>query len=239
VSQSRSPAPAAAPTRQWPLLATVVVLLLVNAGNNVLAPDLYMLWAWLGIGALLILARVDGLPLRRCGLGPVHRRAALAALLLGAATAAVMLMATQLPGIDAAFDDERVAGADGSRVAYLALVRAPLGTALLEEVAFRGVLLAMLARRLTAAWAVAWSSAAFGAWHVVPALGIATGNAAVSSALGAQPLLAVSLAVGAAAVAGGFLCLLRLRYDHLIVPIAVHATANASAYLLAWLVMRG
>ena len=41
----------------------------------------------------------------------------------------------------------------------------------------------------------------------------------------------------AAGLAGAFLCFLRIRYDHLIVPFAVHATATSMGYLLAWLVM--
>ena len=61
---------------------------------------------------------------------------------------------------------------DGRRralgTAYRAAVRIPLGTVLVEEVAFRGVLLAMLGGHLGVGWAVAVSSHLFGLWHVVP-----------------------------------------------------------------------
>ena len=47
------------------------------------------------------------------------------------------------------------------------------------------------------AWAVAGSALGFGAWHVVPSLGLAVGNEAVGSALGAHPFGAAAAAVAA------------------------------------------
>ena len=157
---------------------------------------------------------------------------------LAAVTAAAMLVGTQLPGVASAFHDERVVGMSAGQLAFAVLVRVPVGTAFFEEMAFRGVLLAMLARRFGTAWGVAGSSLAFGIWHVVPSLSLAAGNAAVGSVLGEHPLWAAAAGVVAAALAGVSLCLLRIRYDHLIAPLAVHATANSLAYLLAWLMTR-
>jgi membrane protease YdiL (CAAX protease family) len=113
-----------------------------------------------------------------------------------------------------------------------------VGTALLEEVAFRGVLLAMLTRRLGVAWGIAGSSLGFGLWHVVPSMDLATANAAVGSVVGGLAAWAPVIGMVAAGLAGGFLCLLRIRYDHLVAPLAVHATSNGLAYLLAWLMMQ-
>lgn len=223
--------------RPGPLVGALVLLAVTNLLGNVVAPELYLLWAGLAIAGLVYLARTDGLKPEQWGLGPVHRRAVLAALAFAAVTAVVMLLGTRLPGVSSAFVDQRVSGMDGGQLAFFALVRAPLGTAVFEEVAFRGILLAMLARRFTTGWAVAGSSAAFGAWHILPALGVAAGNAAVVSAFGAHPLWAAGSGMVAAGLAGVFLCLLRIRYDHLIVPVAVHATATSLGYLLAWLVV--
>ena len=128
---------------------------------------------------LVLLARADGLLPRDWGLGPVSRRAAVAALVLAAITATGMLVGTQLPGIDDAFRDERVAGMSAGQVAFAAAVRVPVGTALFEEMAFRGVLLAMLVRRFGTAWGVAGSSLAFGIWHGFRLLRLAAGNVAV------------------------------------------------------------
>lgn len=223
--------------RAWPVVGALALLVAVNLLNNVVAPDLYLLWAVVAIVGLVLLARADGLHRRDWGLGPISRRAALAAVALVAITAAVMLVGTQLPRVASAYVDERVTGMDAGQIAFAALVRVPLGTAFLEEMAFRGVLLAMLARRFGLAWAVAGSALAFGAWHVVPSLGLAVGNEAVGSALGAHPFGAAAAAVVAAGVAGAFLCLLRIRYDHLVAPLAVHVTANSMGYVLAWLLL--
>ena len=139
--------------RPWPLVGALALLATANILNNVAAPELYLLWACLAIGGLVLLARADGLLPRDWGLGPVSRRAAVAALVLAAITATGMLVGTQLPGIDDAFRDERVAGMSAGQVAFAAAVRVPVGTALFEEMAFRGVLLAMLVRRFGTAWA--------------------------------------------------------------------------------------
>ena len=56
----------------------------------------------------------------------------------------MLLLAVPMPVFNDLYHDKRVGRAFG-RVLYQALVRIPLGTALLEEVAFRGVLPALFA----------------------------------------------------------------------------------------------
>ena len=229
---------AQASARSWPLLGALALLAGVNVLNNAAAPDLYLLWACVAIVGLALLARADGLTRRDWGLGPVTGTAARATAVLAAVTAIVMLVGTQLPGVADAYRDERVVGMGGAEVAFAAFVRVPVGTAFLEEMAFRGVLLAMLTRRYGLARGVAGSCLAFGAWHLFPAVGLTAGNAALGSALGSHSLVSVAVGMVAAGLAGAFLCLLRIRYDHLIAPLAVHATANSLAYLLAWIMLR-
>lgn len=77
---------------------------------------------------------------------------------------------------------------------------------------------------------------AFGLWHVAPAPGFASGNAPVASTLGAQTAPTVGAEVVSTAVSGALLCWLRIRYDHLIVPVGVHATSTSLGYVLAWVV---
>jgi len=228
---------ATAPTRSWPLLGTLTLLVAVNVLNNAAAPALYVLWACVAIVGLVLLARADGLRRQDWGFGPVTGRAARAAAALAGVTATAMLVGTQLAGFATAYEDERVAGMGAGEVAFVVLVRVPVGTALLEEVAFRGVLLAMLTRRYGTAWGIAGSSVAFGAWHLLPSLDLAAGNAAIGSALGTHHLAAAVIGMVAAGLAGAFLCLLRIRYDHLIAPLALHVTTNSAAYLLAWLMV--
>ncbi len=238
MSRMPGPAPATARAPSWPLVAVVALLIAANLQNNLLAPDRYLLWTSLGVIGLALLAKADGLHPPQWGLGRVQRRSAVAAVSLATATAGVMLLGTQLPGLASAFVDERAAALSGDQVAFAASVRAPFGTALFEEVAFRGVLLAMLARRFGSAWAIAGSSVAFGLWHILPALSLATGNVALGSVLEGRPLTAVTAAFVSAGIAGAALCLVRIRYDHLVVPLAVHATATSLGYLLAWLATR-
>ena len=238
-SDNRTPGRRADVTaRPWPLLATLALLAVISVLNNAAAPGLYLAWACAGIAGLVLLARADGLSRRDWGFGPVTRRAALAAAGFAAIIALGMLVGTQLPGIEDAYRDERVVDMSGAEVVFAALVRVPIGTALLEEIAFRGVLLAMLARRCGLARGVVGSSLAFGVWHLMPALGLAAGNSALVAALGPSAPLSAVIGICAASLVGVLLCLARIRYDHLIVPLAVHMTANGMAYLLAWLVLR-
>lgn len=230
--------PPAEQLRAWPLVAVIALLTATSLLNNVVAPAGYLLWAGLALVGLVVLAGADGLSREQWGLGPLHRRAAMAALGLAAVTAAVMLVGARLPGIATAFVDQRVSGMSTGGLAFAALVRAPLGTVVLEEVAFRGVLLAMLARRFGPGWAIAGSSAGFGVWHVVPAFALASGNEAVHMVLGAHPGWAAMAGMVAAGLAGALLCILRNRYDHLVVPVAVHATATSLGYALAWLMLQ-
>ena len=52
-------------------------------------------------------------------------------------------------------------------MAYESLARIPVGTAVFEEVAFRGVLPGLIARTTTEPAAVGLSSLLFGLWHVL------------------------------------------------------------------------
>lgn len=233
--------PDGAGTRQsahaGPLLGVVALLLVVNLLNNEIAAGGYLLWTSLGLLGLVLLGRADNLHPPQWGMGRVSRRAALAAAVLAASVCVVLLVATRLPLASDAFADTRVTGLSGAQVAFSALIRVPFGTVLFEEVAFRGILLAMLAKRAGLSWAVALSALAFGAWHVLPSLGLASANAAVHSALGASQPLAMIIGASAGSVAGALLCLLRIRYDHLIVPMAVHLATNGMGYLLAWMLL--
>jgi membrane protease YdiL (CAAX protease family) len=88
--------------------------------------------------------------------------------------------------------------------------------------------------------AVAWSSALFGLWHVLPAGGLAGYNPAVAGALhgaGGQ-LLVTAAAVAASALAGVLLCWLRLRSGSLLAPVMLHTATNSLAYATAWALLR-
>ena len=124
-------------------------------------------------------------------------------------------------------------------VAVRLLVAIPLGTVLPEELAFRGVLWALL-RRAGGLWtATLISSVLFGLWHVLPALSGGPANASLTGALGEGPVAATARVVGTVlftAVAGVLLCALRAGSGSLLAPAALHWAANSSGAVLVKLV---
>ena len=117
----------------------------------------------------------------------------------------------------------------------------PLGTAFLEEVAFRGVLLGLCLQRTSVVRAAVISSVAFGLWHIAPTLSTASSNSALDRGTGST-LAFVGLVIGmvlAMTVAGLVFCWLRLRSTSLLAPFLLHAGVNSTAFFLAWLVVRG
>src|SRR4030095_7707835 len=60
------------------------------------------------------------------------------------------------------------------------------GTVLPEELAFRGLLLALLGRRYGVLGGLLLHSGVFGRWHVVPSLGGGPANTTIASVVGAD-----------------------------------------------------
>lgn len=150
------------------------------------------------------------------------------------------LAAAYLPGPSELFEDRRVEGGV-VRMLYETVVRIPLGTVLVEEVAFRGVLPALLRRRASVLGAYAAASVLFGLWHVVPAWAIGDVNPVIDRLLGdgwAGRAAGVSLAVSATFVAGLGLCFLRQRSASLLAPALAHVGTNSLGFAIAWFSMR-
>ncbi|MGH2748196.1 MAG: lysostaphin resistance A-like protein [Actinomycetota bacterium] len=126
--------------------------------------------------------------------------------------------------------DERAAGLGTSNIVWQALVRIPLGTALAEEVAFRGVLFASLGDRRT--WVAALvAGVAFGLWHIAPTIDLVEINFPGASAR--QTGVFVVGAVVAATAAGLGFVWLRLRTGGIAAPFAFHAIVNSMALVAA------
>jgi uncharacterized protein len=231
--QQAGPARAAAAA---PLPAVVVLLGAANLLNNQLAPQAYVATCGATAGAALLLARLDGCSWSELGFGSARP-----GLRWGLAAAAVALpcyaVAAALPTTRPAFLDSRAAGLSGAEVLVRSLVRIPLGTALLEEVGFRGVLYAMLARRRGVRAGVLASSLAFGLWHVLPSMGLYRDNAAVHDLAGSGRFGGAAAVAGAVAVttlAGVAFCELRRRSGSLLAPFLLHWALNAGGLVLAW-----
>ena len=150
------------------------------------------------------------------------------------AAAAVGLGAV-VPAARRFFQDERASGGGTRHVLFETLVRIPLGTALPEEVIFRGALLGLFTQRHSPAAAASMSSIMFGLWHVLPTLRTLPLNPAGARAHGDPKRTggAVLAAVAATTLAGYGLAWLRFRSGSLAAPVFVHASLNGTAYLAA------
>ncbi len=215
-------------------------LLVYNATVQLL-PAQNALYVPINVSATAILAAIArrwGLRRGDLGLEPDRWRPGVA---WGAATACVavagLAVVVAVPALHPLLDDARVGGIGPGLVAYRALVRIPFGTALLEEFAFRGVLLGAWAR-LAGTWrAAAGSSLVFGLWHIRPTIELLDANSLAAST--ASRVAAVAAAVVGTAAVGGLLCILRIRSRSLLAPLLAHAAINSAAVVAAAIVIDG
>jgi uncharacterized protein len=192
----------------------------------------------LGLAAgLLVVARAAGLTAAELGLA---RAAVPAGLRWGGAAAALVGAAYLLALLVGPVRDVIPEGEGGVGRTALAvlLVGIPLGTVLPEELAFRGVLPALLGRRFGVLAATLVSSGLFGLWHVLAALGGGATNTAIAGVVGgdaAGTAARVAVTVLATSAAGVVLCWLRLRSGSLLAPILAHWTVNALGVIVTLL----
>ena len=105
---------------------------------------------------------------------------------------------------------------------WRALVVIPLATVVMEELAFRGVLLGLLRRIVDDRRALLAAAALFGLWHIPGTLDDGPG--------------AVIGTVLATAVAGIVFGWLRLGSDSLVAPVLAHVATNSVTFVLAWVI---
>ena len=186
--------------------------------------------------ALVLLARRAGLTWHDLGLS---KRTLVPGLkyAIGAigAVAIVYAVGVALPLTRPAFHDVRY-HLHLSAALLTAFIVVPLGTVLLEEVAFRGVLLGLVRRHRGATWASITSSVLFGLWHILPSLRLNHANQAVGAVLGTGltgRVLAVAGVVAFTALAGVLLCELRRRSGSLLASAGLHWATNGLGLLVA------
>lgn len=230
--------------RRLPLIATgavVVGLAGVNIAKHV-APSTSVA---LGVGAtaaLLVAARASGLSWADLGLDRDRLWHGLlwgggAILAVGTVYAGGLL----LPVTRELFVDARyqVEAAEALRTAFVAI---PLGTVLLEEVAFRSVLWGMLERHMSTNKALLTSSALFGLWHILPSLDFAAARGVGADAPSPATALVV-LGTVAFTTAGGVVAgELRRRSGHVLASAGMHWATNALGVLgglVAWRIVSG
>jgi len=180
-------------------------------------------------GLLIGLGRNSGLSWEAMGLGKGDTRSGLrmgtATALGGLATGGIALASSRIRPL---LRDDRAATTSMGDVWRRALIRFPLGTALFEEVAFRGVLPALFG----GPWrGDLLSAGAFGLWHLIPTQRALAGNPASKGMPAARRVGAVVGGSLAAGVAGLALSALRRRTGSLLAPWLVHASFNSLSYL--------
>jgi membrane protease YdiL (CAAX protease family) len=223
------------------VVATIVILAVVNV------VDVRVPHASLTVGpacavVLLALARLAGLSWAELGLGPGTWRRGLvwAAVVIGI-VAVVLAAGAALPATREAFRDSRyqLGWADALLTAFVLI---PVGTVLVEEVAFRGVLWGLLRKVRGTAVATVASSLLFGLWHILPSMRLAADSQAIGSAVGrgrsAQEVTVLGTVLFTAA-SGVVFCELRRRSGSILASAGLHWAVNglsvlASAAVWAW-----
>ena len=221
-----------------PRLAVAITIVLLVVVNVV---DVRVAHAALVVGpvcaaVLLGLARLAGLSWQELGLGPGTWRRGLtwAAAIIGLA-AIVLAAGAALPLTRDAFRDSRY-HLDLAHALLTAFVLIPVGTVLLEEIAFRGVLWGLLRRIGGTVVATTVSSALFGLWHILPSLGLATDNEAIGNAVGqgrSAQVIAVLGTVVFTGLSGVVFCELRRRSGSLLASAGLHWATNGLGVLTA------
>jgi uncharacterized protein len=224
---------------RWvPVAITVGILAVSNvASNRAFTGWGYVPWNALVAVLLVVVARrVDRV--RRIDLGLANvRHGVKVGLALLALVACVYAIGVAIPATRDLFRDKRVGERSVGRMVLETVIRIPFGTVLLEEVAFRGVLLGQFGRRLGWRRGAVASSGLFGLWHVLPSLGINKVNPTLRDAGVARPVAVVG-AVVLTALAGCFMCWVRLRARSLLAPAFLHTATNSLGFAVAWLVLR-
>ncbi|GAA4581176.1 CPBP family intramembrane metalloprotease [Planotetraspora phitsanulokensis] len=224
-----------------PLVCSLGVLAGANVLNNRVARRWAPVTSAVATAALLGVARREGLTWPELG----FERAELGARtggLLAAGVAAVYAAGVALPRTRPLLRDERALALSRGRLLEEVLVQVPVGTVLLEEIGFRGVLPALLARRTSARMALAGSAALFGLWHVLPSMDMARANPALSGLVSDAPAhtagrrLATARVVAGTVVstaAAGVLFHELRRRGGLLAPSLFHLATNSFGYVAA------
>jgi uncharacterized protein len=206
------------------LIGVLLAAFVWNPVANLWLPSAAWVPANCALAALLVAAaRTNGLSWEELGMRPDRYARGLA---VGAVATAAILTVIAItvawPATRDFFEDPQIAADTVGARLFNPLVRIPLGTVVLEETLFRGVLLGLALRRWSVATAVLVTSAFFGLWHIVPAAESADND------LG--PILAT---IAVTTVGGVLLAWLRLRANSILAPVLAHVATNSFSYLAA------
>lgn len=221
----------------WPVIAVVVLLLMINVAANKALPGYYLFWSLGGSVVVLALGLLDGCSWADLGLAP---RTWIPGAIWGGVAIGVVFtiyaVGSTWRRTRDAFRDQNIAGLSLPRLFWQSLVELPVGTVLFEEIAFRGVLWAMLARRYGVITATIVSAILFGLWHILPSLDLHLRNERLARVGGGGILARVFAIVGSVfttAIGGIIFSLLRIGSGSLFAPMGLHWATNGWGYLFA------
>lgn len=227
------------------LVVTVAALAAYNVARGTVIPASAHLAASLAMtGAVALIASWAHLSRRELGLETDRLGAGLrwgggAFLVILVVIGGATMLAGLMPAASDALTDTRVQFPFADLL-YETLVNTPFGTVVLEELAFRGVLLGLFRRRTSTPRAVLWSSLLFGCWHILPSISTATGNRQLADVAATSAGLAVVVLgnIASTSIAGAVFCSLRLRSHSLLAPALAHLGTNDISFTTAWLANR-
>lgn len=147
---------------------------------------------------------------------------------------AVIGVAGGIPRTRKYFADDRVTEVSGVTTARRALLDIPFGTVLVEEFAFRGVLLALGIQLWGTTTAVVVTSILFGLWHISPSLEMHESHTQTSG----HPLPTILSTVLFTGLGGVGFAVLRLFTGSLFPPAALHWAMNGTGVVVGWVIHR-
>lgn len=216
---------------RFPPLATLAAYNVVQ--NTLLPQAAYVPANLVATAALIAQARAQGCSWDDLGLELRGSRRSLAVGVVGISlTAGVMMAASLVPATRRYLVDERARGHQRRAILFRSLIRFPLGTALFEEVAFRGVLYGSWRLRMSSPRAALTTAAAFGIWHLLPGRSALSGNP-LQERFASRKATASAVALGAALTGLSSLLLTGLR-NHtrsILAPWLIHTGVNSLGYL--------
>jgi membrane protease YdiL (CAAX protease family) len=220
-------------------VAVVAVLVVANVMSNRVLPGwTYIPWN-LAIAALIVLLARSEVSMFDMGFARWRRGAAWGGVLFVLTTGA-LLLALAMPAFHQMYHDRRVQAGVGTWL-YQSLIRIPLGTAVLEETAFRAVLPGLFVARNGLWKGCLIASTWFGLWHVLPALHLSHLNPTLTGLLGSGTtgqIAGVVLGVVGTVVAGLWWCWVRYRSGSVLATMIAHVATNSVAYTIAFWVNR-
>ena len=217
-------------------MVLIVLILLYGTVLARLVPVRYHLFLNIGISVVAImLGLAFGLSYTNMGISPKH---VLPGFYVAVAATAVIVTVTLfisvIPPLRRFFLGGDLAKASGKLIAYEAAIRIPFGTALVEEILFRGVLFGLFMVHYNSIVAIVASSIIFGLWHIFPTINSLEHNkimAAKTRGLKKRKFGAISGTVLITGSAGLIFAWLRLIAGSIIAPWLVHWSINASGVL--------